>query len=154
PLDGWTPVPSDDTVRMPRLRDVVLRSAWSSRITITVRPYAPSPDVKRDALGGFFTDATWLPKTSAWVPIAGQGTCYEFRTLQRPPDPQFAVWGQARCRRDNFVVLFSFAAKEKDPPGWRRVFPRVVARTTTASPCLSPEEMTHLADFEGPPFVR
>ena len=153
PLDGWTAEPSEPGVRMQRLADVVLTSAWSSKITVLVRPFSPSPQQPRGSLGGFLTSATWLPRTTTWIPVAGQGTCFQSTSLRRSPDPQFAVWGQARCRRDNFVLIFNFAAKEKNPPTWRRVFPRVVARTTTASACLTPEEMTHLADYEGPPFV-
>lgn len=155
-VPGWHAERSntDPLGRMPNLADVVLMSAdGRSRVIVSVRPFSASPHPVRGSSSAILTSATWLPQTTVWVPTAGPSQCFRSRALGASPDPAFAVWGQARCRRRNFIVLYTFASKEKDPPSWRQVLPRVVARTTTASECLTPEETTYLADFEGPPFV-
>ena len=154
---------SEPDLRVPTLSHVSLESRdGQNAITLFLAVFSSRLQKAQKqhqgmSFGRILSAGDWLEGVKDWVPLGDEAAhCLRHGDLSPSPNPRFRFWGQARCRRSNFVVLANFASRHELSTArtiWGRAFPRVVLGTKTTTHCLTPEEMTHLADFEGPPFA-
>jgi hypothetical protein len=158
---GWRHDRDDESHGLPQLSSFSLASEDDrTRVTVSLYVFASTLPTGRSGpcgLSGVLSAARWLPRGHLWTPLGDpEGRCFWTTTPTASKDPAYQVQGQARCRRANFIELFTFSSRAAPAEAarvWRNAFRAVVLGTRTAAPCLSPEQMTYLADREGPPFV-
>src|SRR2546426_4889509 len=155
-LAGWKTAPPDQDYRFPRLSPLRLQSEDGAvDVDIGMRVLALGRQVK-DHVGAIPVDE-WLPKNRRWLPVGQKAQqCFWQDSLSTAGSKQRIFSGQARCRRPNFLLIFNMFSRldrRSSDAMWKNAFARIVLGTQTTARCLSPEEMTFLTDYEGPPFA-
>jgi hypothetical protein len=157
-LPGWKIERLESDPRMPHLSGMNLESAGGDvvvhagvRVLADGRPGKSVP-------GGVVVADDWLPRDAHWEPIPGsEQECFRETSTSPAPNPQYRFYTRARCRRPNLVLVFALSSRldrQRSEAAFADLIPKVALGTKTTAECLTPQEMTHLADFEGPPFVE
>jgi hypothetical protein len=163
-VPGWRLEPPDPAERLPHLGSRVFTIDQArTRVAVSILTLAPglhagSATKPGCSLSGVASYDTWLPPNlGPWTPLgAGAAGCFATAAMRPSPDPAYRVFGQVRCRRANFVQVYTFLSGAPEPLAtatWRGSFRTLVTKARIPVPCLLPEEMIYLADREGPPFV-
>jgi hypothetical protein len=154
-LPGWKTEPEEPDARLPHLSILRLRPD-DGAVDVDVSAHVLALGRQgRDHVGAVAA-AEWLPKEKRWRPVGSQEQhCFRQEALGTPDHPEYRFSGQARCRRANFVLIFNLFSRrdrQRSETIWEEEFSKIVIGTRTRTRCLGPEEMTFLADHEGPPF--
>jgi hypothetical protein len=156
-LEGWVGSEQERVAGMPHLSGVHLQTSdGQAEVLVSVHALGVGRPGRFRPSGVVMT-SDWLPTGKDWRPL-GSSTprCYQQAGLSRNSSSKYTLSGQARCRERNFVLIFNFFAVSDgalSQKRWENDFPKIVSRTETRVPCLTPEEQTFLADREGPPFL-
>lgn len=156
PMEGWVSVAQEPPAGIPHLSRVHLHTSdgqaealVSIHVLGTGQPTGFRPS-------GVIMLTDWLAPTRNWKPTGNDARCFRDAALSRSDSSQSPISGQVRCRRGNFMLVFNFWARSAGALSerrWERDFRDIVSRTETRAPCLTPQELTFIADGEGPPFV-
>jgi len=155
---GWVRVHDEPELGFRHLAGTHLQSADGEVDVYTSIHVLASGRQERDFPSGAIRADAWLPKGKGWSAVGpASRRCYwQGAPTKFHLSRQYRYSGQARCRGDNFVLVFNLFSKanwKRSQATWETAFKKVVVDTKTAAPCLTPEEMTFVAELEGPPLA-